>query len=103
MTDTSPSQLETWIQNGADSTHFGPLNINCKLPTDQWQGFDPKDTGLKNFLSIKTGHACTLNSADFNMDYVGVKYGSIGDLAVSSDPACFGAGNQQGASCVLPL
>ncbi|KAL8720304.1 MAG: hypothetical protein Q9225_002816 [Loekoesia sp. 1 TL-2023] len=104
-TPTGPSadaELTTWIQDGANSKQFGPLKIDCKKPQDEWQNFDPKDTGLKYWLSIKSGHACTLNTDDWNLDLVGLRYANIGDMAVSSDDRCFGA-EKQGASCVIKL
>ncbi|KAL9124460.1 MAG: hypothetical protein Q9217_006212 [Psora testacea] len=102
---TGPSadaEFTTWIQDGANSKQFGPLKIDCKKPQDEWQGFDPKDTGLKYWLSIKSGHACTLNTDDWNLDWVGLKYAGIGDMAVANDDRCFGA-EKQGASCVIKL
>ena len=58
---------------------------------------------LKSWLSIKGGHACTLINEDYNFDGVGIKYGSVADMAVNSDKACFKAGDKAGVSCVLDL
>ncbi|KAI4197393.1 MAG: hypothetical protein LQ350_005944 [Teloschistes chrysophthalmus] len=99
---SADANLITWIQAGANSKQFGPLKINCKKPQGEWQNFDPKDTGLKYSLSIKSGHACTLKQADRNMDYVGLKYANIGDMSVSSDGRCFKAENS-GVSCVIKI
>ncbi|KAL9585289.1 MAG: hypothetical protein Q9212_001613 [Teloschistes hypoglaucus] len=99
---SADANLITWIQDGANSKQFGPLAIDCKKPQGEWQNFDPKDTGLKYWLSIKSGHACTLNQDDRNMDFVGLKYANIGDMSVSSDGRCFKA-KKSGVSCVIKI
>ncbi|KAK4691414.1 hypothetical protein P7C71_g5584, partial [Lecanoromycetidae sp. Uapishka_2] len=69
-----PGQVYVWTQNGSGATQKGPLTLDCTVPEDQWQGFNPSDTGLPAYLELQSGHACSFDSADNNLDNLHAKY-----------------------------
>ncbi|KAL9123848.1 MAG: hypothetical protein Q9217_006763 [Psora testacea] len=69
----APGQVHIWTQKGKGSHYFGPFDLDCKKPQDEWQGWPRDKTGLKWDLQMQSGHAC---ASDKNLDGLHVRYAS---------------------------
>ncbi|KAL9123808.1 MAG: hypothetical protein Q9175_008296, partial [Cornicularia normoerica] len=59
--------------SGRASSH-GPFDLDCTVDESNWQGFNTHDTGLSDNLEVQSGHACSFDDADNNLENLHAKY-----------------------------